>query len=752
MDADPIPHDVLMRHAGFLRGLARDLVRDPSAAEDAVQDVWLLALEHPPKHASNLRGWLRVLLTNLVRSKARSSTRREIRERERAIDQREAALAPVVQDETMLRPVTEAVLSLPDPLRSTVLKHYFEGLTTSAIAASESVPLSTVKSRLQRALEILRMRLQREHGDTWALGLLPFVSSNAHHLAAGAGMGKGTLLMSLKTKVAILSAVLLVVGFFYRELSSSSAAPSTSLAPTEPLAIAAENRGTTQSEPPLAAKPPTPGRETINAQQATSNSNQRSKSLFYGSLLGPDGEPLRGLWSEGVVLTDGDGMRRNCDAKAEGAFAFSVLPAGRYWVAAYADGYQASNDVMDIDSDHSQIQRDFTLSPKPILKIRVTTPDGKNLFEVLTGPDAPKFHPVLVPVATKERPGKWFDDVVGSLNNPFGIGQYWSYGPRVEALPPGCMGILMIDGALPAFVSLVNYHRVLQTQEAAPGQDEVLFVLSLDELQASCAEIRLQVVDAVTQAPLVGASVELSGGPSSGRGSQTDADGRAEITGCEPGEFDLRVSAKDHEQYSRRFLADSGTVTDLGRIALEKGMSVEVEVVDGEGTPHGERFSLGTIDSVTDKLVVDRGRIYESSTGGQLKFDRLGRHVYVIQSANHDAINDSAAGPSANKLVSGNVVLDLRSGAAPAKLRITLAPAVRMMLSVTGQPADGLRFRVTDEQGLDIASSRFYGSAPRPLTLPSGKYRVALIGAGGAVLGEKSVTLGSSSSNVVFVR
>ena len=74
--AEPIPHDVLLRHAGFLRSLARDLVGDAASSEDAVQEVWLRALQNPPRHDSNLRGWLRVLLLNLVRSKARTDSRR----------------------------------------------------------------------------------------------------------------------------------------------------------------------------------------------------------------------------------------------------------------------------------------------------------------------------------------------------------------------------------------------------------------------------------------------------------------------------------------------------------------------------------------------------------------------------------------------------------------------------------------------------------------------------------------------------
>src|SRR6185295_9569111 len=90
MAAEPIPHELLLRHAGFLRRLARDLVGDPAAADDAVQDVWLRALEKPPRHGSNVRGWLRVVLTNLVRTRARDDSRRSAREIDHSVGRESA--------------------------------------------------------------------------------------------------------------------------------------------------------------------------------------------------------------------------------------------------------------------------------------------------------------------------------------------------------------------------------------------------------------------------------------------------------------------------------------------------------------------------------------------------------------------------------------------------------------------------------------------------------------------------------------
>ena len=102
--------------------------------------------------------------------------------------------------------------------------------------------------------------------------------------------------------------------------------------------------------------------------------------------------------------------------------------------------------------------------------------------------------------------------------------------------------------------------------------------------------------------------------------------------------------------------------------------------------------------------------------------------------------------------MSGNVMIDLRSGAAPSGLVIRLLPATRVMLVVKGAPADGTHFRVTDAQGRELVRSRFYGDAPRGLTVPPGSYKFVLVGTNDSVLSEKNVTVGAVPMTVELAR
>jgi hypothetical protein len=253
-------------------------------------------------------------------------------------------------------------------------------------------------------------------------------------------------------------------------------------------------------------------------------------------------------------------------------------------------------------------------------------------------------------------------------------------------------------------------------------------------------------VDAETQSPLADARAMLWGGTYMDGGQRADETGSITIEGREPGEFDLHVFAEDHEEHKAHFLADAGVLTDLGKIPLERAVQATVKVLDDAGNPVSAKFVLGVIDDATGKLTMERQRSYECGGDGVLKLERLGRHVYVIRTSNLDGVNDREEG--AVKLVSGNVRLDLRADADSSGLEIRLRPATPATIIVQGASAEGMRFRVTDEEGFDLVSSRFYGSEPRPLSLPQGAYKVALLDAEDRVAKESAVSVGSSPVTV----
>jgi len=179
----------LLNEAGWLRQLAASLVGDRAQAEDLVQDTWVAALRRPPGEGEP-RPWLARVLRNRARNAGRDRARREAREgfvREERVAPDSAALAQEAEAQRML---AEAVTRLDEPLRAVIVLRYFQGLDSSAAAARLGVPASTLRTRLQRALEALRADLDQRTGgrQSWAALLMP-LARGASVAASASALG-----------------------------------------------------------------------------------------------------------------------------------------------------------------------------------------------------------------------------------------------------------------------------------------------------------------------------------------------------------------------------------------------------------------------------------------------------------------------------------------------------------------------------------------------------------------------------------
>jgi len=175
MPSDPpsLPADVLIEHQDFLRALARGLLGDAHRADDAVQDAFASAIESPPRDPAGARSWLSVVVRNHARNLLRGDARRV--DRERAVARPEATEDDTLQRMRVQRRVLEALERLREPYRTAVFLRYAEGLPPREIARRTESNVETVRSRVQRGLELLRRDLDDEFGErgTWSALLVP---------------------------------------------------------------------------------------------------------------------------------------------------------------------------------------------------------------------------------------------------------------------------------------------------------------------------------------------------------------------------------------------------------------------------------------------------------------------------------------------------------------------------------------------------------------------------------------------------
>ena len=180
----------LLAQTGWMRRLARQLVHDPNAADDVVQEAFVRALRFPPDPDRPLRPWLSRVVSNLVRERFRSRGRRTRREAAVALTACESSpgAEDLVEQLEQQRWLAKQLLDLEEPYRATVLLRFVEGLTSKEIAHRQGVPDSTVRWRVQEGLSRLRRRLDDCYGGdrrAWALALLPLARAPAGAASAG---------------------------------------------------------------------------------------------------------------------------------------------------------------------------------------------------------------------------------------------------------------------------------------------------------------------------------------------------------------------------------------------------------------------------------------------------------------------------------------------------------------------------------------------------------------------------------------
>jgi RNA polymerase sigma-70 factor, ECF subfamily len=150
-----------------LRRYARALTRNPTAADDLVQDCLTRALSkgHLWQEGTDLRAWLFTILHNQYVNQVRRAVREGTAVALSDTDAKQAlTIAPNQGKRLELRDLERALAELPEDQRATVLLVGMEGLNYEEAAAVFDVPIGTIRSRLSRGRETLRQLMDKGPG------------------------------------------------------------------------------------------------------------------------------------------------------------------------------------------------------------------------------------------------------------------------------------------------------------------------------------------------------------------------------------------------------------------------------------------------------------------------------------------------------------------------------------------------------------------------------------------------------------
>ncbi len=240
----------LLEHDSFLRAMARRLLGDDVAADDVVQEAWLVALKSAKRPEDVRAGWLAGIVKNLVRRARRDGERRARRERTAARPDEVTATDEACAERSLRRRIAEIVVDLPPIYRVPLLLRYYDGLTPQAIAERLSLKGSTVRTRIQRGLLRVRARLENGNGRALSVALAAIAWKRpARGLVRAAGV----------------AAALAVAVFLART------------PPEAPLRSARETRST----PAAARAAPLPGDETVAIAPLSETHGPRGEAALF---------------------------------------------------------------------------------------------------------------------------------------------------------------------------------------------------------------------------------------------------------------------------------------------------------------------------------------------------------------------------------------------------------------------------------------------------------------------------------------
>lgn len=293
---------LLTRHQAMVVGVARRVIGEHHAAEDVGQAVFLILARKAATLASggaDLGGWLHRVARDLARNRRAADVARR---RNEGVAVSDIPLAEPVVDAVLRgefqQQLDDALASLPERQRASVVLHHLEDLPVPMVAARLGAPEGSVCQWLSRGRERLRRALERRGVAVGvALPLLladaiaspgpaaPFApSAAAKHLAASYVQQKAVVSISIGlacAAAAILATVLVVA--HPKEESPMPSHPLTEVAiaatlAAAPMMPAAENPAAVELKPIPAAAAPVAVRSLVRGDVATLGEAARALS------------------------------------------------------------------------------------------------------------------------------------------------------------------------------------------------------------------------------------------------------------------------------------------------------------------------------------------------------------------------------------------------------------------------------------------------------------------------------------------
>ena len=508
-------------------------------------------------------------------------------------------------------------------------------------------------------------------------------------------------------------AIVGVSGFLAKQGAAVEAHAPTQQAP--PDADPADGTDVGQLAAAADATPSSSGRETApraGADGAAAAPDDLG-TLLHGRVTTRDGGKFEGAQ---MNLSIGEETKPIASAHVravQAQFAFAGLEPGEYCLRARVRGYRDVEQHVTIEAGVPALRIDVELQPSWIVKVALLAPDGRPLHEALAEakvlPEGFFGEAVHVVAAWRALPAQL--PLSDLRETPLSVGTWTSsrMGMRRGGgsdLPARFAGALEMREKRDAFVAAVYREVVLVQQAVAAGQEELTLTVDPQQLRASAAAVRLQVVDGATGAPVPEARVTLDDAQTSRTPVAVDAEGRYEQANLRPGRYRLAIFAPDRVAPTATVDLKPGHTTDLGAIAVLDGVELRLRVPDlADDAPSG---SLQPLDG-TDTGVLRAAPIRFGLRQGEATVRVApGRYRLRLQQKGRGA----------------SVEIDTRrTGGEPIVVALVDEPSVRIDPNAVDEP---VRCEIRTPNGHVVYDRWITWRRPYEVQVPSGDYRVRI--------------------------
>lgn len=163
----PSFEEVVLEHGRSIYKYILSLVKHKELAEDIYQEVLLSAyLAYPSiKEQSKYKGWFFTIAINKCRDYWRKENKSKQFWKEGVYSYSASFEPSVIPEEEVLHKfsaeqMAEKVNLLPEIYRYPIYLYYYQNFSLIEIATKSNLPMSTVKTRMKRAKERLRPKMQ----------------------------------------------------------------------------------------------------------------------------------------------------------------------------------------------------------------------------------------------------------------------------------------------------------------------------------------------------------------------------------------------------------------------------------------------------------------------------------------------------------------------------------------------------------------------------------------------------------------